>query len=346
MESSHSSASCQSQDEIDLIELTKLLWNNRLVILLGTLVFLGLGIAIAFYLPPLYKTHTTAQLPAQADLADYNRAAQLDPGLETLTPDQAFLIFIRKIESTNLRLDFFENHYLPEQPNPAPEPAEREQMWANFNKALHINTKTDKNLWQAQIEFEGETPQLISRWANEYLLMGIDAARAEILGNMTSAIQTRLKTLDDQIYTLRQAAEQDRQNQIFRLQEALSLANEIGLELPPSSGNLITSFTEEMSYLRGSKALHAELEILKARQNNDPFIPGLPELLKQKSLLESIDIDPDTIRVATIDGTATTPERPFKPNKKLILAVSILLGGMISVFFVLVRHAFHTSRRI
>src|SRR5690625_5021371 len=131
MESSHSSASYQSQDEIDLIELTKLIWNYRLVILLGTLVFLGLVIAIAFYLPPLYKTNTAAQLPTQADLADYNRAAQLDPGLDTLTPDQAFLIFIRKIESTNLRLDFFENHYLPEQPNPAPEPAEREQMWAN-----------------------------------------------------------------------------------------------------------------------------------------------------------------------------------------------------------------------
>ena len=345
METNNPSRHNHNHDEIDLIELLRLLWEKRWVIVLSTAIFLVLGVATAFYIPPSYKTHTTALPTTYADLEGYNSAQLLVSELESLTPEQAFLIFTRNLASNSLRLDFFENHYLPEQALSDPGPEQRQQMWRSFNQALQVDIKNDRNLSQATVEFKGSSPQLISRWANEYLKMGIEAARKEITANLNAAIQHRIQTLTSKISSLREAAEEERQNQILRLQEALAVANKIEQELPPSNGSPIAPYFGETSYLRGYKALKAEIETLKARQNNDPFIRELPKLLQQKSMLESIHIAPESIAVVFIDGTAIVPEQPYKPNKKLIVTISLLLGIMAGVFFVLIRQAFRTSRQ-
>jgi chain length determinant protein (polysaccharide antigen chain regulator) len=157
---------------------------------------------------------------------------------------------------------------------------------------------------------------------------------------LSSAIQLRRQSTEDQIATLRQIAKEDRQNQITRLSDAVALANSIGLKDPSSTGNLITSFSGPTLYLRGSKALQAELNLLKQRTSDDPYIPELPDLLKKQALLKNIDLNPQHLSVATIDQSALVPEEPIKPQKALILILGVILGGILSMFIILVRQMF------
>lgn len=329
-------------NELDLIELVQLLWKNRLTIILFTAIVTGTSLLYALYSTPTYQVQTTALPVSESELSRYNQVALLDSSLNPLNPEQAFSIFLRYLNSNQLRRDFFESFYLPNQFEGTPDALQSEQLWREFNTILNIDAPSQKGPIKATVKFEGPSPQLITLWANQYMELALNAAKNNASNNIKSAISTKLASLNTRIATLRQAAEQERRNQIIRLQEALSLANEINLQLPPSSGNLITSYSGEMSYLRGYQALQAELDILTNRKNNDPFTPELPALLKQKALLESIEI-PEGFSMATIDEIAVMPELPSKPNKKLIVAIGVLLGAMISVFFVLIRQAFRNS---
>jgi LPS O-antigen subunit length determinant protein (WzzB/FepE family) len=60
---------------------------------------------------------------------------------------------------------------------------------------------------------------------------------------------------------------------------------------------------------------------------------------QQLAYLDSISLDTDKIRPALVDLAAVEPLSPIKPKKSLILALSVVLGGMIGVMFVLIRSA-------
>lgn len=120
-------------------------------------------------------------------------------------------------------------------------------------------------------------------------------------------------------------------------------------------------------YLRGSKALRSEIKELTERTSDDPFIPGLRdlqdkiELLKvnrqvealkargnndpfievlrdkesELALLEAFKIDPNQVRVATLDQAAFPPEKREKPKRSLIVALGAVGGlflGIIAAF--------------
>lgn len=99
-----------------------------------------------------------------------------------------------------------------------------------------------------------------------------------------------------------------------------------------------------MEYMRGSKAIDAELSVLKNRQKDDPFIAGLRDIQEQVEYLKSIKIDPELVKVVRVDQSAQVPTSPIKPNKKLIVAVALVLGGMLGVFIALIRSAIKKRR--
>lgn len=122
-------------------------------------------------------------------------------------------------------------------------------------------------------------------------------------------------------------------------------------------------------YLRGSKALRSEIkelterssddpfipglrdledkvellkanpqiEALKARQSNDPFIETLRDKESELAILEAFKIDPDEVRVVTLDQAAYPPEQRESPKRIKILALGAIAGlflGIIAAFMV------------
>ncbi|MCQ9618285.1 Wzz/FepE/Etk N-terminal domain-containing protein [Paenalcaligenes niemegkensis] len=325
-----------NSDEIDLRDLACTLWKQKVLIVVCTVIVTAVAAAYAFLSSPVYEAEVLTLPPTPADLASYNIVTQIDKDFKELTPEQAYQIFLRHLNSASLKLDFFNNEYLPVI-EPEPSPAERERLWKGFNKILTVTLPKANTSDLATVAIQGEAPVTISDWTNKYLDQAIARSREEVINTLDSAVNVRVESTETQVSTLRASAERERSHQIARIQEALQLAQAIRLETPPDSGNLITSYTGETTYLRGTNALESELKLLQTRQNNDPYIDKLPELLRKLDILKTVNLQPERLTVATIDSAAVPPEDPIKPKKALILLLGIVLGGMLGVFLALMR---------
>ncbi|MNC38514.1 Tyrosine-protein kinase ptk [compost metagenome] len=150
---------------------------------------------------------------------------------------------------------------------------------------------------------------------------------------------------------LRTAALKQREDRVARLKEALVVADEVGMEAPQvtpgriaSDGELSSFVDGSLMYMRGAKAIRAELQVLEARQSDDPFISKLRGLQSQLVFLKGIEVKPGNVSVFTLDSAAEVPETPVKPKKVLILTLGIVIGGMLGVFVALVRYVMRKGK--
>lgn len=328
----------ENVDEIDLRELILTLWNKKLRILTCALVVTLLSIAYAFLSTPTYQATSNILPPTPANFSAYNVVALSDDKLPTLDVEEAYRIFLRHLNSGALKLDFFDKYYIPNKATSADlSISEREQLWDRFNAALRINLPTTTSPDLASVKLDDNNAEQASDWVNEYVKAAMQLASQQAENTLSSAISGRVQRLTIDIAALRAAAEQDRLNRIARLKEDLALAKAIDLKSPASQHNLIVSYNEDTAYLRGSLALEAELALLEARTNNDPFIEDLSLLNEQLSLLQTLQLSDTPLKLASIDSYAVAPETPIKPKKLLIILLGVIGGLMLGIFMVLLR---------
>ncbi len=344
-------------DEVDLRELVQTIWTSRLLIISTTLVMTCIAAGYAFLSDPVYEASVQTLPPTVSDLSSYNLGTQLtgaaisgitkqvnafaslSTGIKELKPEAAYKAFLQRLTSGAIRQQFFDQIYLPDHMARS-DKVSREQLWSHLKKNLKITIPTKPGDFEAKVTIEGTDQKTIANWANSYVSLATKATQKDYLSDLASEIAVRNKGIGDQIATLRKVALITRLNQIKRLKDALNVAESIGQETPPNSGNLLTSYSGETMYLRGTKALHAELNILEKRNSDDPYIEYMPDLLKKQALLKGIDLSTERLSVATIDRAAITPEAPIKPKKGLALGLGIILGGMLGIFIALIRRKF------
>lgn len=334
--------------ELDLYDMACAVWRNWRIILGVTVITLLLAALYAFLARPVYQTAVAILPPSASGVAHYNLVTQLmgetlpsgndqdrkgQRGITPLTPQEAYRVFLRHLTSDALRQTFFSEVYLPAQGREISE-GEREQLWLQLNRNMKV-TLPSREGDAAQLSFEGTSPQTISKWANDYTQTAIVAAREELMGDLAAFVEVRLQSNKGQLTALRKVASETRANQIKRVEDALTIAESIGLENASASGNLIIDYKDETMYLRGAKALRAELERLKQRENDDPYIPELNNLLRVDALLSGIDLSAERLSVAIVDRAAGVPVSPVRPQKALILLLGLVLGLVISVLGVL-----------
>lgn len=341
-------------DEIDLRELMQKLWTSKWLIIVTTLIVMCIAAAYAFLSPSVYQTSVYTLPPTASDLASYNVASLLTgdairgtvsdtaAGINPLSSQEAYRTFQRHLNSSAIRQRFFDEYYLPAQKNNQTE-REKQRAWKRLNNELTIQ-KIDE--YETRLIVEGNNPQAIAKWANAYVALAAQAAREELHSGLTGEVEIRRLSLEDQIATLRQVAEEIRQARLTRLKDALAIAESIGLETPADGMPLIAINTRSdlnadssgsLLYLRGAKALRSEQQQLEKRRAHDAYIPELPDLLKKQALLNSINLNPDLLSVATIDRAAMIPEEPIKPQKTLVLLLGFIFGGTLGIFFALTR---------
>ncbi len=351
-------------DEIDLRELALSLWDARRLIAVITVVVLVVAAAYAFLWPATYEADAKMLPPTPSDLESYNSAprlieaalastrdatnqsAPLTFGIKEISPQDAYAVFLRYAQSSSLRDQFFRQVYLPAFAKD-PSVEQRDALRKRLNKALSVTQPKGPNAQASDeltVAMQGRQPQAVADWANTYVKMALQAATQQLAEDRKTAVQAQIKSLQDQITALRTAAANERQLEIARTEAALQLARAIHLEQPSTSGNLITSYTGPTLYMRGAAALQTELDQLKARTSDDPYIKQLPQLLYAQGLIEKIDLDPKGLAVATIDQPALVPLDPVKPKKALALALGLVLGLALGVMAALVRQAWRKPR--
>jgi LPS O-antigen subunit length determinant protein (WzzB/FepE family) len=171
--------------------------------------------------------------------------------------------------------------------------------------------------------------------------------------------QYELATLSETIIARKSYLLAQRFDTTSELNNALKIATILGIEKPTNTSLLSTkdqavSFSAELNnttpelYLKGTKLLQTEIEILKT-SDNDTFIDDdLRGMEAQKSLLENnlhikqLENEKDRLlkntKTLTFYSTSfNAPRSPVEPKKTLIVAIGILLGGFIGLFFAIIR---------
>ena len=90
-------------------------------------------------------------------------------------------------------------------------------------------------------------------------------------------------------------------------------------------------------YYLGYEALMTEIEILRNRESDDPFIIGLRDLQEQLAMLKSVKLDEGKMHAVLLDQAAYPPKIPFRPNRKMIVSLSTVGGffaGILLAFFI------------
>lgn len=201
--------------------------------------------------------------------------------------------------------------------------------------------------------------------------------------------QQEKKVIEEEIKLLRQKAAQQRRFQISRLATDLELAQKLGIKRPIDPLDYrrelgVTTTIDLTSrapsrYWLGTEILEAEIQALKSRVSDDPYIDEFAELQKKLTALEvnhrvnTIEARTDNFpfseslrtlknqeikflqaqqriqtadfEVARVFHSPVLPTRPIKPNKMMILALGMAAGGMLGIMTGLIRRAVINRRQ-
>lgn len=352
-------------DEIDLFELWENIWSQRYLVMIITFIVVILGASYAFLSKPIYKSEIFLQQPLSKDIQelqinveDFTKSPSFNvgvstgtanntstgTGIELIDAEKTFERVVQNLRSLSLRNTFYQNNdlaiYFSKNPT---EQATNSLFEDNFNSQLKItppSTNDQDNRYIVSFKMTDRTRA--AEWLNAFVSFSLQKTKLELIDDVQSNINQRKKELKMMISSMRNIAAEKRQDRLAELEEALALAKNIGLENIQQSQSPIP----EKEYLRGTKALEAEMAVLKQRKSDDPFIEGIRDLQRYHDYLDSIKINAELIQVARIDQEASIPESPIKPHKKLILVLSLVLGGMVGIFVALIRTAIKNRREI
>lgn len=343
-------AEARPNDEIDLIEVIQGLWLQKWLILAIVMLFALVGGVYAFLAKPVYEAKVFVVPPTQKDIADLNYGRTRESELEPYSVKYVYEVFLRNFRAESLRRDFFEEYYLPSL-NEAERTGSQDGLYDRFSKDLTIALTDKSSPDRFSLAMQSTDPAKAVEWVKAYVEKARVLAVGEVVGSVNREAEVRARNLAQQINALRESGEKVREDLITRLREALRIAEAIGLEKPPIikgglSSEVSANVDGEMTYIRGTKALQAEIKNLEERKLNDPFIKSLRALQVRYSFYKDLSVSPNDVVVFRVDGPIETPDKPIKPKKTLILAVAILLGGVIGIFVAIFRTLYRRSREL
>jgi LPS O-antigen subunit length determinant protein (WzzB/FepE family) len=313
-----------NNDEIDLRELIRSLWDQRWIIVAITAFITLIAALYAFMATPYYRVQSILR-PVEVGVLDSLNATEV----YELKPLEALARVSGGLSSYGNRLEFFQGNEdlfadLARQELTA------EQAFENFNSEAFSMLYPDPKKNQGEFvglaltypasmdgvsvvnEFVAFVLQqerervasdlavvIANRKAN--IEQRIEAARASYQANKEAEIATLLEKaalkkaeLEDELRALRTELKIRRENRLSVLEEAIRIARSLGIRKPTTPTAMadagqgvrteITS-REIPLYFLGVDALEAEREVLRARSSDDFMEPRIGEIQKELDML-------------------------------------------------------------
>ena len=355
-------------DEIDLADLVRSLWQGKWLIIGVTFVALVLAVAYLKVTPKSYtgSLEISPLMAAQADVYTELNASQF------LIIDGQLLLsqFLDEVQTYSAIESFIASYgYIEQQADETDsEFAFRSRETAyGFGLALApLRPVTNNNPATNWIlNFTTEDPDLavlvvkdalglVNQTVSAQLLKSFERRRDEKVREIKYAIedieQRKDRALVRHNATIGQRLELLREQALIA--RALKLSNgSLSAQTFQNSSTLVTaSSNNEPLYLKGYLALEKEIELIKSRKDAGVFIEEVIMLddIKLKLLQDQTIVRAEQrlaiTPIGSEDFTAVLYDMAsidYKSNRKtsLILALALVLGGMLGIFVLLIRNA-------
>lgn len=348
----------QSENNIEFKKVVDSFFNNWRLFIIIIGFFSIISFVASLFIPKSYEVTSTILPPNDSDINRLNSfryyADDLSDDDFYLTVEKTYLLFLDNLRSDNLRKKFLlENKLMLKI---------KEDVGINNNTIISLSEDFSENI---KVNYSGSGPNdtkfinVEFIWSNqeyisEILNSYIDFVDKETIESIDDAIKQKVvierQSIHDKIESLRTIAEINRKNQIVKIKEDLNVAQQVEM-LDPLNVPIITytqtidnklgkieNKSESAGFMKGVKALKAELNTIVDRKNNDPFIPGLQEVLEKEEYLKRVlKFTLNDVHAARIDKIAVKPDKPIRPNKYLIVGVGFAFGFLVSIFFILIK---------
>jgi chain length determinant protein (polysaccharide antigen chain regulator) len=317
--------------------------------LIASVTVLVVLVAVAYLLlaTPTYKAYSYLLPPLVQSIQELNQKElnQKELNQKEYSVDFVFARFLVNMQSRSLRQAFFDEHKLLDVYTKGKEKIYSPEVFEKeFNQKLIVEkpSKTEPKPYTViSFELKNVDPSLSAHFLNAYVAYVSQVTRDELLAEVSFDFAKQISFINQQISSKKELAKQKRSDYIKHLEESLVIAKKLGMEqsqITQSDNKL------NMDYNRGSRALEAELSVLKSRESDEFFIDGLRDLQERISLINNIVITPEKVAVVRVDQSAEIPYEVFRPKKSLIIVTAVVIGLMLGVFGVLVRGVF--SRQV
>lgn len=368
----------EMNDEIDLLELIEIIWDGKWLIGAITGIFAIFSIFGALSLPPRYEGQIDIAALDKTQMAAYaplNDTPGISPPIYAgnelighqgvmLSQDlfEAFTASLRQgqfIAAAHAEID-------PDFINFDGTEAEKREELLNLRKIYDLSIDKNNPL-RGTFRFSTGDKEL----ARAIVTSAFNATNADIrrenlrgVANLRRSIESSLAFEIDEVETAIANAIADYETEtaarLANLTEQAAIArqlgiadNQSGLANRGTNGIGINVNTNLPLYLRGFKALEKEIALIKSRGKGDailPYVPNYPGLaarlraLKTDKRLERIEkgvvLTPlaDSSSFSAVDYDFETLVFKSTTSKALIVILATLIGGIIAVIFVLIRH--------
>lgn len=326
-------------DEIDLFELLGGVWRQKLLIILTAAIVTGAAAAYALLAAPIYEAKVVVQPPSQSDISQLNYGRGGDTGLVVLSVKDVYEVYLRNLLSESLRREFFREVFLPSLPE-SQRRGSQDELYVRMNSALTVAMASKDTPNRYSVMASLSDAEGAARWVVQYAQMAGEHAKHEVIKDVRGDFAIKASNLEQQITAARESTRKQREDQIVQLTEALKVAESIGLERPPIISNSLSSEVSagmdgSLTYMRGSKALRAEIENLSNRVSDDPFIENLRQRQEAVAFYRSLEIEPAAIEVYRQDGAIESPDKPVKPKRSMIIAMGAVGGAGLGILLAL-----------
>ena len=364
-------------NEIDLIELIKVLWNKKLWILLCACFFTVIAGIYAFTAKEQWTSSSIVVPPKVANLGDYlsfrSEYASIldikdfsqDRVKETVFNDFKMALFSRSLKEAFFSQSKWFNTYSAKNTNS--EEAKQKLLSNLIDKNLIVtipDPKKDLNPIGVNVSFAAETPKEAQDVLLDYIKFVNQWVIAENKKDFLANINLVISGLEIQKNKIERDTETVRQIQLENLTTALDIAKSAGIKdySKSLSGNVSVpevllgdakvpfsdSKLSDGSYLfmLGEKYLQAQVDTLK----NAPLVYPLNyyNIEKQANLLNVLEKKVEKESAVRGYYYLSEPDYPVnkdKPKKGLIIVIGFIIGLILSTFIILLSSLIQSTKK-
>ncbi|MDO6707179.1 LPS O-antigen chain length determinant protein WzzB [Photobacterium sp. 1_MG-2023] len=346
-------------DEIDLVELVRTLWREKLLITLFTVIFALAGVGYALTAQEWWTAKAKVIQPQITDFAQLQREiSAFQPAFDIYQADGTVLVstqltdvadaellfknFVNGFNSLENKKAFLMNstnfqQYLTENQISEADEENMDRTLENWFDKISAQPASKQESDIYVINLQATTSNSSFQMLKQYIDYVSAKVYHDTLANVQALVLAKENELQQQLRVLRNQASSYLAVEKERTQYALDIASAADVNQPVQN----LGDGEIFAINLGSKALAAKVSALESVKNLSVVEPRIQQVEARLSLLRGTALDKD-IRFQTYRFLENV-EKPItkdKPKRALIVVIATLLGGMLGVAFVLIRTAF------
>lgn len=339
-------------DEIDLFELFQTLWNSKFLII--ACIIFGLLIAgiYAYTAKEQWKSEAYITYPRPNTNFEFiNLLDQLNSIKDkntansgSLQSQQIFDTYILNLESLDNQNRFI---------NKAIENVESDKVKSQIaSTSFEFTRPKNKDEDNYKIELTTNNPELSQKLLKEYIEETDLISTEDEISKFNFVLQSLVLHINQRISDLKLVAESAHKKLIYDIEKAISIAKKAGIkQFSAKESNIKENIVANNNdgsasieysaspylFLFGEDYLQAMLSVEKSEGLAYPN--EYYELERKLTNLKSINTDEIEVTGFSYQLSPTLPGSISKPKRTLIMLIGAILGGMLGVFWVLLRDA-------